>query len=101
MKTLWVRYEVSETAVAENERLVREVFDELRANHVDGVRYACFKQADGVSFVHFAQIDTADGSNPLATLRSFRAFQADLRNRCVQPPLASELLPLDSYRLLE
>ena len=26
MKTLWVRYEVSETAVAENERLVREVF---------------------------------------------------------------------------
>jgi hypothetical protein len=101
MKTLCVRYEVSETAVAENERLVREVFDELRANQVDGVRYACFKQADGVSFVHIAQIDTADGSNPLAALPSFRAFQAGLRNRCTQPPLASELLPLDSYRLLE
>ena len=51
------------------------MFEELRASRFAGIRHASFKLADGVGFVHFAAIEAADGSNPLASLASFKRFQ--------------------------
>ena len=57
-----------------------------------------FKLDDGVSFVHIASIETEDGSNPLAESAAFKAFQAEISNRCEEPPQALYLNEIGSYR---
>ena len=95
-RTVLVRYKTSEAQAGANETLVHAVFDELRRRDPGGLRYATYKLADGVTFIHVATLATPD-ENPLATLPSFKAFQAELKNRCVEPPVVTELSPVDSY----
>lgn len=96
MKTIMVRYQTKETHAALNEGLVRGVFAELRARTPRGLRYASYRLADGVTFVHVATLDTPD-ANPLALLPSFKAFQEGLKDRCVEQPGVTELFIVDSY----
>ncbi len=96
MKTIMVRYKTSEAQAAANEALVHAVYDELRALAPVGFRYATYRLADGVTFVHVATLETPD-ANPLVALPAFLAFQKDLKDRCVEPPLFTELLAVDSY----
>jgi hypothetical protein len=83
--------------VARNEDLVRRVYDELRREAPAGFRYATFKLADGVSFVHIAANEAAAGGNPLAALAAFRAFQEQIGDRCDEPPVPVELTEIGSY----
>jgi quinol monooxygenase YgiN len=99
MKTLMVRYKTSEAQAEANRTLVRAVFDELRERAPGGLRYASYRLADGVTFVHIATLDNPD-ENPLAGLPSFKAFQKELKERCVEPPLVTELSVVDSYGLV-
>ncbi len=99
MKTLMVRYRTSETQAEANAALVRAVFDELRASAPQGLRYASYRLADGVTFVHIATLDNP-AENPLVALASFKAFQRQLAERCVEAPAVAELSPLDSYGLV-
>ena len=101
MKTVLVRYKTRDDKASENEALVRAMFEELRASRLAGIRYASYKLADGMSFIHVATIETADGSNPLASLASFKQFQQGLRDRCVEPPVALDLAPVDDYGFLK
>jgi hypothetical protein len=101
MKTIMVRYKTSQTHADANEILVRAVFDELRTRAPGGFRYACYRLTDGMTFVHIATMAFAD-DNPLAVLSSFRAFQEQLqlKDRCVEPPVVTELSAVDSYGLV-
>jgi len=96
MRTIMVRYKTSETQAEANSVLVHAVFNELRARAPGGIRYATYRLADGTTFVHIATLDSAD-RNPLATLPAFQAFQAKLQDRCVEPPVLTELSAVDSY----
>ena len=96
MKTIMVRYKTSEAQAGANESLVRAVFTELRARAPEGLRYASYRLADGVTFVHLATLEIPD-QNPLAALASFKAFQAELKGRCVEPPVVTELSAVGSY----
>jgi hypothetical protein len=96
MKTVMVRYKTSEGQAEANVALVHAVFDELRARAPGGIRYATYRLADGVSFVHIATLDGED-HNPLTGLPSFKAFQKDLKDRCVEPPVVTELFAVDAY----
>ncbi len=98
MKRVMVRYRVKPDRVEENEQYIRAVFAELEKSAPDGVRYASFKQDDGASFVHIASIEAE--ANPLQDLSAFKAFTADIRERCDEPPVAVELSEIGSYRLL-
>ena len=60
MRVVMVRYTVKPDRVAENERLVRAVYEELSANAPEGFRYGTFKLDDGRSFMHLAAV--ADGA---------------------------------------
>lgn len=53
-----VRYKVKADSSGENERLIKAVFAALERERPAGLRYASFKLADGVSFVHVASVDT-------------------------------------------
>jgi hypothetical protein len=96
MKTIMVRYKTSETHAETNANLVRAVFDELRACAPGGLRYGSYRLADGATFVHIATLATPD-QNPLTALPSFQAFQKELKARCVELPVVTELFAVDSY----
>ena len=96
MKTIMVRYKTSEATGDSNEALVRAVFEELRARAPAGIRYTSYRLADGVTFMHIASVETPE-ENPLTSLPSFKAFQAQLKDRCVEPPVVTELAIVGSY----
>ncbi len=91
MSQVMVRYKVKPKQVAENEALARGVYEALAAEPQDGLKYMTFKSEDGVTFVHIAIIETADGSNPLPAMPAFQAFVKDLAARCSEPPSAIEM----------
>ena len=67
MSVTVVRYQTKPDRADENQALIEKVFGELATSGPDGLRYAAFRLADGVSFVHVASVETADGTNPLTT----------------------------------
>lgn len=99
MKRVMVRYKVRPDRAADNESYIAAVFEQLRDEAPAGLRYASFKLDDGVSFVHIVSIESDDGGNPLGSLAAFRAFVADIEERCEEPPVAVDLNEIDSYRL--
>jgi hypothetical protein len=98
MKRIMVRYKVKSDQAAENQRLVEQVYAELQRNAPAGLRYATFKQNDGVSFVHIASTETASGDSPLSQLPAFKAFQAQIKERCEEMPVVIDLEEIGSYR---
>lgn len=99
MKRTVVRYKVKPELVAENERLIAQVFEEMRANAPQGVRYMALKLGDG-SFVHFSVAESGDTPSPLLGLAAFQTFQSKVRERCAEPPVQSEATIIGNYRML-
>jgi hypothetical protein len=91
-----VRYQVRPDAAAENERLIRQVFEEIGREKPGGVRYRSMKLADGVSFVHVASYD-GEGPSPLTQLAAFKAFVSGIKERCVEPPVTVEATSIGAY----
>ena len=92
-----VRYKLKADRVADNERLAAAVFDALRQAQPPGLRYATFKLADGLSFVHLVSHDEPDGANALTSLPAFKAFADGVRDRCDEPPVRTELTEIGAY----
>ena len=84
-----VRYRTKPDRADENQALIEKVFAELDAAAPPGLRYASFRLDDGVSFVHVAEVDTDDGTNPLTADRGVRRVPArdrrSLRRRSASP----------------
>jgi hypothetical protein len=99
MKRIMVRYKVKPDRAAENEQFIKNVFEQLKRDQPSGLRYASFKLEDGLSFVHI--VETANGGNPLGGLSAFKAFTAGIKDRCQEPPSATELKEVGSYRFLD
>lgn len=100
MKRIHVTYQVKPDQVAENIQLIESVFEELNTAAPDGLRYASFMLEDGVTFVHVASVES-DGGNPLAELDAFKAFTADIKDRCDIPPAASAVTTIGAYRVFD
>ena len=97
MKRVLVRYKVKADKAAENEEFIKKVFEGLKEVSPAGLRYASFKQDDGLSFVHIASIETEDGSNPLTESSAFKAFQENIKDRCDEPPVAVSINEIGAY----
>lgn len=97
MRTTMVRYKIKADRAAENEGYISKVFEQLKRDAPSGLRYASFKLADGVSFVHISSVESAEGSNPLTELEAFKAFTAQIKERCEEPPVAVDLKAVGSY----
>ncbi|MGH2558287.1 MAG: hypothetical protein ACRDJH_04415 [Thermomicrobiales bacterium] len=97
MSQVMVRYKVKPEQAARNEELVRSVYEELHQTAPVGLHYATFVLEDGVSFVHLASTETADGRNPLMDFAAFRAFQEQIGDRCDEPPAPVGLREVGSY----
>jgi len=97
MRQIMVRYRVKEGREAENEALVRAVYEELASVQPEGFRYATFR-FDERSFMHVAFIEE-DGPGPLPGLAVFQAFTRDIGERCEEPAVVTDLHKVGSYRL--
>jgi hypothetical protein len=94
-----VRYRVKPDRVAENEELVRAVYEELGRVRPDGIHYATFKLDDGVSFVHIAR--TTGEGNPLTGLDAFQAFQQGIPDRCDEQPVVTDMETIGAHRAFD
>ena len=100
MKRVIVRYKVQEGRGEENAALIRKVFAELAETNPAGLSYTAYVGDDQQTFVHIAQIDTADGSNPLLATAAFKAFTAQLPQRCAEPPITVHGTEVGSFNSL-
>ncbi|QUQ62753.1 hypothetical protein [Kutzneria sp. CA-103260] len=96
-KSVMVRYRTRPEAAEENQRLVEAVFQELNADDPGGLRYATFRLADGVTFVHVATFDGED--NPLQRSAAFKEFQQDVEARIDGGAERSDVTLVGSYGL--
>jgi hypothetical protein len=85
MKLTVVRYRTKHEMAEENTHLIQAVFQELRAESPDDVRYLCARLSDDM-FVHFSIAETKDGTSPIPRLDAFRSFQSGLKERCIESP---------------
>jgi len=100
MRRTVVRYRTKPQHTEENERLIADVFRELKARSPDGVRYLVLKLDDG-TFVHFVTVETDAGVSPLPALEAFGRFQSGVRDRCAEPPQSADATVVGAYRILE
>ena len=96
MKRVMVRYKVKPDRAAENEELIRAVYEELADTKPSGFRYATFQLDDGVTFLHLGF--TEEGPTPLPNVEAFKRFTANIQDRCEEPPTTSELREIGSFR---
>jgi hypothetical protein len=99
MRRVMVQYTVKPDRAAENEELVRAVFDELERTRPDGLRYATFQLPDGAGFLHLAE--TEEGRDPLSRVQAVQHFRRGIADRCEEAPVATELRLIGSYRLFD
>jgi hypothetical protein len=99
MKRTLARYKIKPEQVQENARLIKLVFQELKAKSPDGARYVVLQLDDG-TFVHFATVESTDGAHPITSLEAFRAFQSGIKERCMDLPQSGDATILGNYRMV-
>jgi hypothetical protein len=99
MKQMMVQYRVKADRAEENARYIRDVFSQLQKEAPPDLRYCAFQLEDGVTFVHIVSNEAPNGADPLRELPAFRAFSADIKGRCEQPPAFTNLSVVGSYRV--
>jgi hypothetical protein len=97
MGVVVVRYRTRAEQADENQALVEKVFAELAAAPPAGLRDVTFRLADGDEFVHVAEVDTPDGTNPLAAVAAFAEFQRGIPERMVEGPVVADASLVGSY----
>jgi len=100
-RSVVVRYKSKPGMADENQRLVERVFEELHRVAPGGLRYASFRLADGVSFVHVATTEAADGASPLERIDAFGEFSKEIGARCDEPPVPQDATLVGAYRFPE
>lgn len=90
-----VRYQMRPETADLNQTLIENVFAELERENPEGVSYAAFRLADGVTFVHVGTTD--EGARPLSDLPAFQAFQQGFADRAAGGPDASAAQLLGSH----
>lgn len=90
-----VRYEMKPERAEENAALIQEVFRELAARQPEGLRYAAFRLADGVTFVHVGT-GPEEGS-PLPGMPAFQEFQKAFGDRAAAGPEFADAEIIGAY----
>lgn len=98
MGSSMVRYKVRPDRAAENESLVKAVYEQLNRERPNELHYATFKLPDGVSFMHIV-VETDQPGRILNEVPAFKAFVTDIESRCDEPPVVTELTLVGSYEV--
>jgi hypothetical protein len=96
MKKTLVRYKVKAGLVEENERLVKEVYKQLEQENMIGFHYCTLKLPEG-TFIHVAFSDTEADNERFTQLSAFKNFQAGIKERCEEFPVAQAASMVGSH----
>lgn len=91
-----VRWKVREDQVGEELARLREVYDELAAAEIDGLRYATYRLEDGMSFMDV--VDMPQGPGMLRQIAAFGRYRTGLEARCAEPPVVTRMEEVGAYR---
>jgi hypothetical protein len=91
-----IRYRTKPGQADANAELVRAVYAELHQASPGGFRYATLRLDDQVTFLHIVQSER--DPSPIVTVKAFGEFQAGIRDRCEEPPVAQAFTEVGSYR---
>lgn len=94
MITTVIRYTTKPETADDNQKAVERVFAELADKAPDGLRYASFRLADGVTFVHIVQREK-DGA--LTELEAFKEFNDGFADRVESGPERQDATIVGSY----
>lgn len=97
MHCTMIRYRTTPETADENQRLIEGVFRELNEKALPGVKYAALR-LDGGVFVHL--MIEQGGSNSVADLEAFAAFQSGIRERCLEGPVRSAVQIIGNFGIL-
>jgi len=64
------------------------------------LHYVSFQLEDGRSFLHIAVLDDGVSVNPLPRNAAFKKFAAEIKDRCVEPPVAESGDIVGNYRMI-
>ena len=99
MKRTLIRYKTKPELADRNAALIAEVFAELKATKLEGVRYLSLRLDDG-TFVHLVET-SPDAAGVIPGLTAFKAFQSGIRERCIEPPQPGNATIVGNYRMLD
>jgi len=97
MSTHVIRYRLKPECAADNESLVKQVFAALHRARPQGLRYTCFKSADGLNYMHVVSHGSPDSRDVLTSLPEFKAFSSGVAQRCEEPPQRVEMAIVGAY----
>jgi heme-degrading monooxygenase HmoA len=92
-----IQYKLKADRVTENEQLIKALFRQIHERKPEGVRYAVYKLADGLGFMHIIFYETEEAHQAFTSLSAFRDFQAQARDRFEESPVVSEAEEIGSY----
>jgi hypothetical protein len=98
MTTTIVQYRTKPERAEENQQLINAVFGELELRQPDGFTYKVFRLEDDVSFIHVMIEHDPGGPDLVQDLSTFKAFVANIVDRCESPPVETKALAVGGYR---
>jgi hypothetical protein len=101
VKQIMVRYKVKPDRAQENERFIANVFGELMRDGPADFRYTSIKLDDGVTFMHIVSDTRPDAPYTISALPAFKAFTANIRDRCDEVPVTVNFDVVGSYRVFD
>ena len=98
MTSTVIQYQTKPERAEENTQLIAAVFAELDQRQPEGFTYKVFRLEDGASFIHvFIEHDIAVPDS-LQEPVSFKAFIAEIVERCDSPPVSAAATIVGGYR---
>lgn len=94
-----IRYRTRPEQADANQALVQAVFAELRSQRPEDVRYLVLR-APGDTFLHLVMAEPGKDTSGLTSLPSFREFQREIRQRCIEQPDPGEVTIVGNHRML-
>jgi len=72
------------------------VYVQLHREGMEGLSYSTYKLDDGLTFIHIANY-VGEGKAPLPGIEAFKAFSANIKDRCEELPVVSHVTEIGRY----
>jgi quinol monooxygenase YgiN len=95
-KQVLINYMINAGQVDENISLIKNVFAQLNAVKLTGIKYSVYKMGENV-FVHIAQFENEEAEKKFAQLGSFMAFRKDIAARQREKPVTNNIEEIGSF----
>ena len=96
MKQVLINYIVKPEKVDENARLIKQVFKQLKAEQLVGVKYSAYKMGGNV-FVHVVQFENEAAHQQFIALESFKVFRQNMAERQIEKPVTNNIEEVGSF----